>query len=109
MTENDIDHQISSTIKSLFRTLLADLQAGGQVPNLGLQDFPQKPQLIKGLGHGPRTGKQYERTTVSLDKVLADLVHGEGLSKHESIGRVIESALWIRYGRPVLSYQKDQD
>jgi hypothetical protein len=105
---NNIDEQIASTMKGLFRTLLRDIQTGDHIPDLGLMDFPQKPQLVKGLGHGPRTGKQYERTTVALDKILADLVHQEALGKHESIGRIIESALWIRYGRPVLSYQKDR-
>ena len=106
---SDIDEQISATMKGLFKTLLRDIQTGDHVPDLGLLDFPQKPQLVKGLGHGPRTGKSYERTTVSLDKVLADLVHKEALGKHESIGRVVEAALWIRYGKPLLSYQKPKD
>ena len=103
---NDIDGQIAVTIKGLFRTLLRDLQTGDHVPDLGLLDFPQKPQLVKGLGHGPRTGRSYERTSISLDRVLFDLLHKEALGKHESIGRIIEAALWVRYGRPVLSYQK---
>ena len=106
---DDINEQIAVTMKGLFRTLLRDIQTSGDhAPDLGLMDFPQKPQLVKGLGHGPRTGKQYERTTVSLDKVLADLIHKEALGKHESIGRVVEAALWVRYGRPVLSYQKTE-
>ena len=106
---DDINEQIAATVKSLFRTLLRDIQTGDHIPDLGLMDFPQRPQLVKGKGHGPRTKKEYERTSISLDSVLVDLIQKEATAKHEGVGRVIEAALWVRYGRPVLSYQKTPD
>jgi len=106
---NKTDELIATTIKSLFATLLHDLQAGGNVPNLGMMDFPEKPRTLKGRGKGPHTGKSWQRVTVSLDETLVNLMNDECRTKRESLSRIIESALWVRYGRPRLSYQRDTE
>jgi len=102
---NKTDELIATTIKSLFATLLHDIQAGGNVPNLGMTDFPERPRTLKGHGKGPRTGKSWQRVTVSIDETLVDLMNDECKIKREPVSRVIESALWVRYGRPRLSYE----
>jgi len=85
----ETDTLIATTVKSLFATLLHDLQTDGNIPQLGLMDFPERPSTLKGHGKGPRTGKAWQRVTVSIDETLVNLMNEECRTKRESLSRII--------------------
>jgi hypothetical protein len=99
-----------STLASLDKRLTAVeklLQVGRNEGNIitDTQDMPPEPQVIKGEGKGRRENRDYEKVSVTIDKVLWKKFCQERDRLRVSSGRLMDAILWREFGRPRLSYE----
>jgi hypothetical protein len=77
-------------------------------------DFPPMPDVDMGREGQKRKGRKetrdYRPITITLDQVLFDRAEAEARRRGIKVSKVVEAALWVRFGRPTLSYMKaDKD
>ena len=64
---------------------------------------PQAPLLGKKL-----SGKRV-KMGVTVDEVLDELVMDAAKELRQTYGQIVDNALWLYFGKPLLSFQKDSD
>lgn len=74
-------------------------------PITDTHDMPPEPQVIKGEGKGRRENRDYEKASVTVDKVLWEKFCAERDRLRVSSGRLMDIILWRAFGRPRLSYE----
>lgn len=65
---------------------------------------PESP-TIKGEGQGRRQEREYDRVSITVDKVLWRLFREEQQRLKIPAPRLLDSILWHRYGQPRLSFE----
>jgi len=76
---------------------------------LDIEDMPPEPQVIKGEGKGRRENRDYQKVSLTIDKILWAKFCQERDRRRVSSGRLMDAILWNRYGRPKLSYEDPTD
>ena len=64
---------------------------------------PQAPLVGKKL-----LGKRV-KLSVTVDEVLNQLVMDAAKELRQTYGQIVDNALWLYFGQPLLSFQKDSD
>ncbi|MFC1835041.1 hypothetical protein ACFL2Q_09930 [Thermodesulfobacteriota bacterium] len=72
-------------------------------------DMPPEAITLKGVGRGRKENRKYDRITVTVDKILMELAKKEAKDRRTSIAKIVDAALWVRYGKPKLSYMTEDE
>ena len=72
-------------------------------------DEPPAPETIKGKGRGRKETRDYDRITLTVDKVLAGRFKAEAQRRGVSAGRLADIIFWHYFGKPKLSYQEPDE
>jgi|GEM_PF-1122934 len=94
------------------RTILAQTAQTGIV---AWDDLPPKPGIEIGerkggkLKTGRKEKRDYKYMGITIDRVLYEMVNAEADKRGLPVARIVEAAVWNRYGRPRLSYQENLD
>jgi len=70
-------------------------------------DMPPEPAAVLGV-KGRRQDRDYRKITLTIDKSLWDLFEAERKRLSVSAARMMDIVLWRHYGRPRLSFEKDE-
>jgi hypothetical protein len=107
-----LEERMRAIAREVFTEMIADIQGSIDVAYVPVEgeEIPPEPQVITGHGKGRKEDREYERLTISLDKVLFGKFKKEMKSRNLSAGKLMDVILWNRYGKPKLSYyNKEQD
>lgn len=94
--------------KEVFQELVGSAPNVHSVPKLDDAMFPPEPQELENTGKGGRRQiREYQKLSATVDSVLFDRFRSECKDRKLSAGRMLDAILWNWYGRPELSYQRE--
>lgn len=105
-------HEIHQLIEKVVQKRLQELKSGilhelrSDVPNERLDfELVPEPVTIKG-SIGRKLDRKFVKTTVTVDKILWSLFEQQAKSLRIEKSRLLDSILWLHYGKPGLTYGK---
>jgi hypothetical protein len=104
----EIDERIRAGAREVFQEMLHSMREEMNVI-ADTQDAPPEPHVIKGEGKGRRENRRYTKASVTVDKVLWNLFVKERDKLRVSTGRLMDIILWRHFGKPKLSYEKQDE
>jgi hypothetical protein len=66
-------------------------------------DEPPEPERVPGTR---RENREWERVSATVDSNLMKLFNLERKKRRMSTSRLLETILWLHYGKPKLSYEE---
>ncbi len=103
---NEFDQHIQALAREVFQEMLHNIPNGKNVIE-DIQDMPPEPETLKQAGKGRRENREYEKISLTVDKVLWDLFSKERKQLNVSSGRLLDIILWRHFGRPTLSFEQN--
>ena len=64
---------------------------------------------ITGEGKGRRLKRKYERVSITIDPQLWTLFRSEQKKLHSTAPKLMDSILWLHYGKPKLSFEQQKE
>lgn len=101
-----IDKAIQKRLQELKTLRLNEL---GIVPNECPEfELVPEPETVKG-SIGRKLTRKFVKTTVTVDQILWSLFEQQAKKLKIDKSRLLDSILWIHYGKPRLSYGNEKD
>jgi hypothetical protein len=77
------------------------------------EKYTPQPVIVDGIELTPEPSpgrkRKYVRSTITVDEKLWDLVQQECKRLQILPPRLIDSLLWLHFGKPTLSYQEEKE
>lgn len=100
-----IDSDLESKITEMVAKAIAEQLSGQSIPkHYEHTELVPEPTTVKGGSKGRRLNRLYWKKTISIDRTLWTLFEKEAKDLKIPVSRLIDSILWLRYGKPDLTY-----
>lgn len=94
------EHRVRQIARETFQEMIQTMRT---IPPV----FPESPLPLPHRT-GRKEDRKYTKMTITLDNVLAERLLSEAKKQRLSPGKILDSILWERYGRPRLTYQEER-
>lgn len=99
---SDFEARMRAKAREVFR----EMQNEMIVPTT-IEDIPPEPATVRGV-KGRRQDRDYQKVTLTIDRALWELFEAERKGLSVSAARMMDTILWRYFGRPKLSFEKDE-
>ena len=102
-----ISPELREEMEQIARRVFEEMIESLRPQAIAAEDLPPEPQSVKGRP-GRRQDRDYEKVTVTIDRLLWERFCQERDHLGVSSSRMMDVVLWQRYGKPRLSFEPEQ-